>query len=177
MTRRALVLLITVWIASNFGCTGLKTPNLDADNILDSCKMTFVTGSVDIRPREKGTLIITDNIVQFSSSNSTIEIPLTALTRIGLSDSMIMDFPNPLSRNYAEDCPDDKAGFPTWLIVTGLALIVAAVLWILGTFSHNQVLLDMDFMVDGVKNFATLKMSQDEFSRIYPILLDKAELN
>lgn len=177
MTRRVLVLLITVWITSNFGCTGLKTPNLDADNILDSCKVTFVTGSVDIGPKEKGTLMITDNTVQFSSSNSTIEIPLTAITHVGPSDSMIMDFPAPLSPNLAEDCPDEKAGFPTWLIVTGLSLLVTAVLWIFGTFSHNQVLLDLDFLVDGVKNFTTLKMTQDEFNRIYPILLDKAELH
>ena len=177
MTRKALVLMITVWIASNFGCTGFKAPNLDADNILDSCKVTFVTGSVDFGPREKGTLIITDNIVQFSSSNSTIEIPLTAITHVGPSDSMIMDFPTPLSLNYEEKCPDDRAGFPTWLVVTGLALLVAAVLWILGTFSHKQALLDLDFMVDGVKNFTTLQMTQGEFSRIYPILLDKAELH
>lgn len=177
MARKALVLLITVWIASNFGCTGLISPNLDIDNILDSCKVTFVTGSVDIGPREKITLIITDNIVQFSSSNSTIEIPLTTITHVGLSDSLIMDFPTLLSPNLVVDCPDIRAGFPTWLIVTGLAPLIAAFMWILGTFSHNRVLLDLDFMVDGVKNFATLKMSQDEFSRIYAILLDKAELH
>jgi len=176
MTRRALVLLITVWIASNFGCSGLKAPNLGADNILDSCSVTFVTGSVDIRPREKGALIITDNFVQLCYSNSTIKIPLTSITHVGPSDSMIVDFSTPLSPNYAEECPDNKAGVPTWLIVIGLALLVAAVLWILGTFSRNQVLLDLDFMADGVKNFTTLKMTQDEFSRIYPILLDKVEL-
>ena len=54
MTKKALVLVITVWIASNFGCTGLQTPNLDIDDIIDSCKVTFLTGSVDIGPREKG---------------------------------------------------------------------------------------------------------------------------
>ncbi len=177
MARKALVLLITVWIASNFGCTGLITPNLDADNILDSCKVTFVTGSFDIGPREKGTLIITDNTIRFSSYDSTIEIPLTAITQVGLSDPLIMDFPTLLSPNLVIDCPDEKAGFPTWLIVTGLAPLITAFMWISGTFSRNKVLLDMDFMVDGVKKFATLKMTQNEFNRIYPLLLDKAELH
>jgi hypothetical protein len=61
--------------------------------------------------------------------------------------------------------------------VTGVVLLIAAILWITGVFSGKQVLLDMDFMVDGEKNFTTLKITQDEFSRIYPLLLEKADLN
>ncbi|MCJ7582915.1 MAG: hypothetical protein MUP98_20555 [Candidatus Aminicenantes bacterium] len=74
MTRKALVFLISVWITSNFGCSGLKSPNFSANNI--------------------------------------IEIPLTAITHIGLSESMILDFPTPLSLNYAEECPEAKTGIP-----------------------------------------------------------------
>lgn len=176
MTRKVLVLVLALWIACNLGCTGIKSPNFAANNILDSCKVTFITGSVEIGPRERGALIITDNNVLFSSSNNTIKIPLTAITHIGPSDSMIMDLPTPLSLNYAEDCPDEKKVFPTWFLMTGAAILVAALLWMMGVFSNNKVLLDMDFMVDGVKNFTTLQMTQNEFSRIYPILLEKADL-
>jgi len=177
MARKALVLLIALWTASNFGCTGLKAPNLNTDNILDFCKVTFITGSVDIGPRENSILIIKDDSVQISSSDSTIDISLAAITHVGPSDSMIMDFPTPLSPNYGTDCPDERAGFPIWLIVAGLALFIIAFLWIKGVFSLNQALLDMDFMVDGVKNFATLQMTQKEFNRIYPLLLEKTNLN
>ena len=196
MARKALVLLIALWTASNFGCTGLKAPNLNTDNILDFCKVTFITGSVDIGPRENSILIIKDDSVQISSSDSTIDISLAAITHVGPSDSMIMDFPTPLSPNYGTDCPDERAGFPIWLIVAGLALFIIAFLWIKGVFSLNQavegkhlmkwvsekmvyidLLLDMDFMVDGVKNFATLQMTQKEFNRIYPLLLEKTNLN
>lgn len=176
MTRKVLVLVISVWIACNFGCTGIKSPNFATNNILDFCKVTFITGSVDIGPRERGALIITDNSILFSSSNSTIKIPLTSITHIGPSDSIIMNFPTPLSPYYAEDCPDEKKVFPTWFLMTGAAILVAALLWMMGVFSNNKVLLDMDFMVDGVKNFTTLQMTQNEFSRIYPILLKKADL-
>ena len=156
MTKKILVLLITVWIASNFGCTGLNAPNLDTTDILDSCKVTFVAGFVDLGQRKKGTLILTENNVQFRSSDSTIEIPLSSITHIGPSDSMVMDLPTPLSLNSATECPDDKPGFPTWILVAGVALLVAAILWIMGVFSHGKALMDMDFMVDGVKNFTTL---------------------
>lgn len=172
MLKQVLVFLLIVLIASNFGCTRLQFPKLNAENILDSCKVRFISGYSD---GNKGYLIVKENSVLFKSENKTSEIPASSLLSFGQSDAYMLDFKSPLSMNNAMDCPDGRGGFPwVWAgLIAIVALVVALILT--GTFSGNQVFVGMDYVSDGVKNFTTLQISKKDFDRIYPLLLEKME--
>jgi len=169
--KKSLAIVLIITVLTNFHCARLDVSTSGKTNILALCKASFLKGENGFIHTQKGTLILTEEGMLFKNKETSLQIPYQNISSIDVDENPPGSIPYPTRPSFTEKVNRGERNY---------FLAVALVMILIGFF-YALIGRDVDFAANLNTNggFETVlfKLSGNALTRIYPILMDKADLN